>query len=56
MISKLASNEQNLIQIQRKNAKTKEIFINPFQLAEHYGLNPINKAFWLSLQYCFGFR
>ena len=40
---KLASDEQNLIQIQRKNAKTESDFYQSLsQLAEHYGLNPIS--------------
>ena len=40
---KLASDIQNLIQIQRKNAKTESDFYQSIsQLAEHYGLNPIS--------------
>ena len=40
---KLASDEQNLTQIQRKNAKTEKDFYQSLsQLAEHYGLNPIS--------------
>jgi hypothetical protein len=42
-VHKLASDEQNLIQIQRKNAKTERDFYQSIlQLAEHYGLNPIS--------------
>ena len=40
---KLASDEQNLTQIQRKNAKTEKDFYNSLsQLEEHYGLNSIS--------------
>lgn len=40
-VQKSVSSEQNLIQIQRKNAKTEKDFYNSLsQLAEHYGLNP----------------
>ena len=39
---KLASDEQNLIQIQRKNAKTESDFYQSLsQLVEHYRLNPM---------------
>ncbi len=39
-VQKSVSSEQNLIQIQRKNAKTGKDFYNSLsQLAEHYGLN-----------------
>ena len=41
-VHKLASDEQNLIQIQRKNAKTERDFYQSLsQLAKHYGLNPM---------------
>lgn len=40
---KLASDEQNLTQIQRKNTKLESDFYQSLsQLAEHYGLNPIS--------------
>lgn len=40
---KLASDEQNLIQIQKKNAKKERDFYQSLsQLAEHYGLNPLS--------------
>ena len=41
-VQKLASDEQNLIQIQRKNAKTESDFYQSLsQLVEHYRLNPM---------------
>ena len=41
-VHKLALDEQNLIQIQRKNAKTERDFYQSLsQLAKHYGLNPM---------------
>ena len=42
-VQKLVLNEQNLIQIQSKIAKTERDFYQSIlQLAEHYGLNPIS--------------
>ncbi len=42
-VQKLASDKQNLIQIQRKNTKTEKDFYQSLsQLAELYGLNPIS--------------
>ena len=42
-VQKSVSSEQNLTQIQRKNAKTEKDFYNSLsQLEEHYGLNPIS--------------
>ena len=41
-VQKLASDEQNLIQIQRKNAKTESDFYQSLsQMAGHYRLNPM---------------
>lgn len=40
-VQEVVTNEQNLIQIQRKNAKTESDFYQSLsQMAEHYGLNP----------------
>ena len=44
---KLASDEQNLIQIQRKNTKTERDFYQSLsRLTEHYGLNPISTKYF----------
>ncbi|GGP06702.1 hypothetical protein GCM10010992_27630 [Cloacibacterium rupense] len=41
-VQKLASDEQNLIQIQRENAKVESDFYQSLsQMGEHYGLNPM---------------
>lgn len=41
-VHKLASDKQNITQIQRKNTKTERDFYQSFsQLAKHYGLNPM---------------
>jgi hypothetical protein len=56
-VQKLASDEQNLIQIQRKNQNERDFYQSLSQLAEHYRIKSNdNKTFGLSLQYCFGFR
>jgi hypothetical protein len=51
---KVNDKRTNLTQIQRKNARN--FYQSLSQMAEHYGLNPMETAFGLSLQYCFGFR
>lgn len=44
---KLASDEQNLTQIQRKNTKTERDFYQSLsRLTEHYGLNPISTKYF----------
>lgn len=44
---KLASDEQNLTQIQRKNTKTESDFYQSLsRLTEHYGLNPISTKYF----------